>query len=224
MTTIVTNGKVMYADLRSTNINPQHFACNECNSTGFSSKQDSKKITLLKSQVEDHRRYIDGKVAVMYGCAGSSSLQNFLRGIWPEKSDLRHIVQVLDYINLEKLNIPDGGALIVTEDNVVYRFSISPRKKLFALKEIEAKDLPIAIGSGSPYFHTYKESFNVGWFDAFQMAIHRDPHSSTDVYSVAGLVHDKETDTTKVKLKDRVRFRRTYEQTLVIAQRHMKLK
>ncbi|MNU65274.1 hypothetical protein D3C71_545630 [compost metagenome] len=224
MTTIATNGKVMYADLRSTNVNPMHFACNECGSTGFGNKQDSKKITVLSNKVEDHRRYIDGKVAMMYGCAGSANLQNFLKGIWPEKSDLRHIVKVLDYINLEKLNIPDGSALIVTEDNAVYRFSISPRKKLFALKEIEETDLPISIGSGSSYFHTYKMSFNVGWFDAFQMAIHRDPHSSTDVYSVAGLVQDKETEKVKVQHKDRVRFHRTYEQTLVIAQRKMKLK
>ncbi|MNM09249.1 hypothetical protein D3C81_193320 [compost metagenome] len=223
MTTIATDGRTMYADVRSTNINPQHFACNECGSKGFSSKQDSKKISVIHRPLVEDRRFIDGKVAAMYGCAGSSMMSIFLKKIWPMGSDLTHIVKVFESIDMEKTTIPDGGALIVTEDGTVYRFSISPKKKLFALKKYEAKDLPVSIGSGAPYFQTYLETFNIGWFDAFQMAIHRDPHSSTDVCHVAHIEYSERKEAIVVKHKESVRFPRKYEQTLAVAQRRMKL-
>lgn len=224
MTTIATDGKTMYADVRSTNTNPLHYACNDCGSTGFANKQESRKITVLHRVNPDAHRFVDGKVAMMYGCAGSSNLQSFLRGIWTERSDLSHIIAAFSFVNMEKTTIPDGGALIVTEDNSVYRFSISPKKKLFALAKIKEKDLPVSIGSGSPYFLTYRESFNIGWFDAFQMAIHRDPHSSTDICHGAWIDHSERPEKpVVVKHDEEIQFPRTYEQTLAMAQRRMKL-
>lgn len=223
MTTIVTDGVRMFADVRTTHMNLMGFACNDCGSTGYANKQDSKKIINMHRSSPEQARYLDGKVAMMYGAAGSANLGHLLKHLWVEKSDLRHLVKALQYINLEKTPIPEGIALIVLEDNSVYRFSISPKKKLIALTKIEAKELPVAIGSGATYFKTYLESFNIGWFDAFQMAIHRDPHSSTDVCHSATIVPAREEGKLRVSLNDDVKFFRTYGQTLRIAQRRMKL-
>lgn len=223
MTTVVTNGKAMYADKRSTNINPQEYACNDCGSKGHSSKEETTKITLLGNDGDLMERLIDGRKAVFMGTSGSSNMTAFLKAIWTAGSDLTYIVAAFNAVNLEKTTIPDGQALIVTEHREVYRFSVSPRKKLMSLREVPQKDLPVAIGSGAPYFQTYRETFKIGWLDAFRLAIHRDKHSSTDTYSVAGWKRDKETGKQKVGMKERVRSAQSYEDVLKIAQRNMRL-
>lgn len=223
MTTVATNGHAMYADKRSTNINPNSYACNDCGSTGHSSKEESTKITLLDKDSKLDHRLVEGRKAVFMGTCGSSNMTSFIKAIWTARSDLKYIVEAFNAVNMERTNIPDGQALIVTEHHEVYRFSVSPRKKLMSLREIPQKELPVAIGSGAPYFQTYLESFKIGWLFAFRMAIHRDRHSSTDTYSVAGWKADKETGDLKVAMKERVRPAQSYEDILKIAQRNMRL-
>lgn len=224
MTTVATNGHAMYADKRSTNVNPQSYACNDCGSTGHSSKEEATKIILLDKESKLDHRLIEGRKAVFMGTCGSSNMTSFIKAIWTARSDLKHIVDAFSAVNMENTRIPDGQALIVTENHEVYRFSVSPRKKLMSLREIPQKELPVAIGSGASYFHTYLESFKIGWFFAFRMAIHRDKHSSTDTYSVAGWKLDKETGKQKLGMKERVRPAQSYEDILKIAQRNMRLK
>jgi hypothetical protein len=213
----------MYADKRSTNINPQEYACNDCGSKGHSSKEETTKITLLGKDEDFERRLIDGRKAVFMGTSGSSNMTSFLKAIWTTGSDLTYIVAAFNAVNMEKTTIPDGQALIVTEHHEVYRFTVSPRKKLMSLREVAQKDLPVAIGSGASYFQTYRETFKIGWLDAFRLAIHRDKHSSTDQYSVAGWSPDKGTGELKLKMRERVRPSRSYEELLKIAQRNMRL-
>lgn len=220
MTTIATNGKVMYADLKSTHINPMEFSCDSCGSTGTSSKENTQKIIMLNKGVV--KRKVGGEVAVFMGCAGDGNTGNFLEAIWPLGADLNHVVESFEALNLTKNNIPRGTALIVTETGKVHRFSIITRRKILNIREVPEKELPIAIGSGATYFEAYLKTFKIGWLDAFRMAVHFDPHSS-ERYSAVGWSPDKETGEQKLKLRERIHNSRSIEDLLKIAQRNMRL-
>lgn len=221
MTTVVTNGKVMYADLKATHTNPMEFECDSCGSTGTMSKENAQKIVMLNGGAI--KRKVGGDTAAFMGCAGDSNIGNFLEAIWPVGSDLNHIVESYDALNLTKNNVPRGTVLIVTETNRVFRFAVVTRRKMLTIREVPEKELPIAIGSGATYFEAYLKTFKIGWLDAFRMTIHFDPYSS-ERYSAAGWSPDKQTGEPKLKHRQKIHNSRPIADVLRIAQRNMRLK
>lgn len=222
MSTVITDGKMLIADRRTTFLNSNKFECLNCGSDGPSVIDNTAKICVKIKDDDNDRWFVAGGTVVAVAYAGNSMLSEFMDGVWLAGTDLVDVARTLNAVDLVISNIPIGGGIILVTDGRAYEMFINQANGLMSVTEIIEKDLPFAIGSGSIYFDVYKKTFDLGWVDLLQLSLNYDPHSSTDKCDMLKYSLDAEGIIAIVVTKD-MPFPTPIQETLLKAQRKMKL-